>query len=314
MKRAMKGNLYALSAVILFSTYAIFNKLLLEYFPPMTLATIGQIGSLIALLILFGAIPEFEKIEKQKWSVLLAILVVALLSMVIGPLLILTGLEKTTATNVVLISKLSTVFSGMIAALWLKEKISSNQIYGILVMFFGIAILATEGFKTGFMPGEGDLFIAGSAFAWALNDNIFKKYLHKVSPEMILISINLIASIILLFVVPSILGITHDFTALGDPRALKILASYITFVVIIAQFLWYEALDNTKGGRASTMMLLTPILAVIMAVIFLEESLDPTHFFSGLFIIGGLILTVLHHQKHKHHRKHQHIKHHWMHH
>ena len=310
MNKNIIGNITALSAIIFFSTYIIFSKILIEHLPAHTLAALSQALSVIALLFAFGVIPEFKKIYRLPTKSLIILLIMSLLATVVGPLLFLKGLQNTTATNSVLISCLESVFTGIISALWLKEKITRQQFIGTLIMFGGLHLIITKGMSEQIQFNGGDFFIILATISWAMATNIFKKFFHKISPELVVIFRNTVGALVLFFILPYIFNFQHDFSPLTKPEVIIPLILLSVLTIVIAQSLWYKALELIPATRISTISLLSPIFGVTFAVLVLGEKLAAYHFYGGALIIFGLILTVVHHQKHPHHHAHQKIKHH----
>lgn len=310
--KALHGNIFALMAVFFSSTYTIFNKVLLADFAPPTLAAISQTISVVALLIFFGAMPEWKKIHKRPFREIIAIVILGVLATVVSPLLFLKGLESTLTTNAILLGKMDVIVLAVISAIWLKEKITKQQIIGTIIMLIGLYIIVTQG-AFGFDLQMGDAYILMATVTWATSTAIFKKYLHHVTPEAVVIISGIVGALTLFFLVPPILGIEHDITALGNKQVFRTLVLYSLFTVVLAQFLRFKAMDIIPASRVSTLYLLSPIVAVLLAVIFLKESLDISHLIGGIFVIAGLVFSVLHHQKHPHHHLHERIKHHGQH-
>ena len=310
MTKNIYGNLIAFISVVFFSTYSIFSKLLLEHFSSQTLAAISQGLSVVALLFIFGMIPELKKIHHLPIKKIAFLIIISFLSAIIAPLLFLKGLEYTTATNGVLLSRLQSIMIGIISAIWLKEKITRHQVIGMIVMILGIYIIANKGLSIQAQFNNGDIMIILAAFSWALSVSIFKKYLHKISPELVVIFRNTVGALVLFFILPYILGFQHNFQSLSELNVVKLLIIFSIIAIMACQFLWYKSLKIISATRASTISLLSPFFGVIFAVLILGEKLAIYHLYGGILVIIGLVLTVIHHQKHPHHHIHQKVKHH----
>ncbi|MBT5016481.1 DMT family transporter [Candidatus Peregrinibacteria bacterium] len=313
MNKYSKGVLTGVLSVLFLSSYSIFGKILLENLAPETVAGLAQTLSVITILLCFGFLPEIKKIHRLPRKTLFYLFLVAFLAGAVAPLLFLKGLLLTTATNSIIIGRIEVVFVGIISFLWLREKITKNQIGGIALMFIGMLLIATQNFAIGFNFNHGDILIMGSALVWALATVIFKKNLHHMSPELVVLIRNFTGAICMFFVIPLILNVEHTVNlTLLDQNILIPLVLFALLTIVFGQMLWYKTLDLIPATVASSIGLLGPLFGVILAVTILKENLYSYHLIGGIFILIGLALTVLHHQKHPHHHKLQKTKH-WTH-
>jgi drug/metabolite transporter (DMT)-like permease len=312
MSNYSKGISSALLAVLALSSYSILAKVLLENLIPETLAGFAQLFSVIAILLCFGFLPELKKIHRLPKKHLALLASIAILSSVIAPLLLFTGLKDTTATNSVILGRLEAVFVGIISFIWLKERISRHQVFGIVLMFIGVILIVTQNFQTSLTANPGDLYIIASGLVWACSVCIFKKNIHHVSPELVVLIRNGVGAIFLFFIIPLLFPISHDYTQLLNKEILIPILIFSLFVIVFGQIMWYKTLELIPATIASSTSLLAPLIGVALAVVILGESLYFHHLTGGVAILIGLCLTVLHHQKHPHHHKIEKTKH-WNH-
>ena len=145
----MKGSIIAFISILLFSTYTIFGKILLQDVSPFIITVINHLlayGVLFFILKLRKEMRKLTNISKKDFKIMYFI---SLFSAVGGPLLFLFGLKLTSATNSILIGKAEALITSLLAMLMLKERISLHQIAGTITIFFGIGIIATNNFSNG---------------------------------------------------------------------------------------------------------------------------------------------------------------------
>lgn len=313
MTKAQKyGSIAALVSTIFISTYSTFSKVLLEHFSTYSLAALAQLFSVFTLLIFFGAVTEFKNLGKLSYKEVWALVAVGLLSAVIQPLFLFQGLLKTPAINGVLISRTQMVIVGIISALWLRERVSGNQIVGTIVMLSGAYFIATKGLSVQLSLGSGDTLLLGAAFFGALSTNVFKMYLSDVSPHLVVLMRNVFGVVLNLTLVPYVFGFQHSFSNLVHYDVF-FTALFFTLVAIIgAQYLWYKSVEMIPANAASTIGMTSPFFGVLVAVIVLGERLSYFHMVGGILIVIGLIYSTLHRHTHTHHKKHLTVKN-WMH-
>lgn len=304
------GIITALGSIFFFSTYTIFGRLLLETLSPESLIAFTCSLSVALILISYGTIPEIKTIKTYSTKTIILLFLISFLSAVVAPILFLKGLEDTLATNAMIIGKLEPVLVGIICVIWLHEKFNMFQLLGSVFMIIGVSYVATQGFSIGFsLERKGDLFIIMGALAGAISTSIFKKYIHHVKPEIIVLMRNFVGALFLLIIVPFLFDFSHTTEHLLSQETLTLLFGFAIFTIILAQILWYKALTMIKASMLSTFSMLGPVFGIAMAIIFLKEKILPFHIIGFVLVIIGLAITLHHQKKHKDHENHMKIKH-----
>lgn len=293
------GILSGVISIFFFSTYTIIGKVLVESIPPETISGIAQALSVILLLFMLGASPEIKKIHEISMKDFSWLFVIATLNSVLSPLLMLTGLSITTATNTIVIRSLVPIVTGIIAYFWLKEKLHTNQAIGAGLLFLGVLTIITKGFGVSLSINFGDCLVLISVLCSALATNMFKKFIPHILPDIIVLVRNTIGAFFLLIYIPIYFKFSHDFSILLDPEIAKTFIIYALITILSAQFLWYKTLELIPAIEAALITLLKPFFAFSLAVLFLKEQLFFYHFWGCTLGIIGIILTT----KHKKHPK-----------
>ncbi len=298
MKSRHLGLSAALFSALFFASYSVLGKILLESLNPITLLAASQLSSVVFLTLFFGLLPELKilkKLSRKKWVWLI---IIATLSGVVAPLLVLTGLEETSAVNAVMLGRLEVAAAVLISIAWLKEKVSHFQMSGFLLMLGGVILVTTEGFRVGLDFSGGDTLVIGAALIWAFSNVLFKRYLHHLKPQIMVLVRNILGAATFLFLAPFFASTVHDFTALNTPENLLILIAFSIFSIILAQFLWYRSLDLISTTLASSISVLIPLFGVVLAVLILNEQFFIYHLSGSILVLLGLIFTVIHRHRH----------------
>ncbi|GEM_PF-935848 len=301
-KQMLWGSVMALISTVFISSYSTFTKILLERFSTYSLAAIAQIFSVITIAFFFGAFPELKKIKYLPLKVIGGLIMVGILSAVIQPLFLFTGLLKTSAINGALISRTQMVMVGIISGLWLRERVTPPQIIGTVIMLGGAYFIATHGLTQSLTWGSGDLLLLASAFFGALSTAVFKRFSTEVSPQLVVLTRNMLGVILNLTIVPFLFHFQHDFNPIFDVKVLAVLTVFSLMVIVGAQSLWYRAVEIIPANRASNIGMTSPIFGVIFAMSILGEKLTSYHMIGGALILLGLFFSTLHHQKDALHR------------
>ena len=173
-----KRYLALIAAFLATSIYGINHTLAKEVMP----VYIGSSGFIMLRLLgaslifwLIGLFTPNEKIEKKDF---LKILLAAILGMCINMLAFFRGLELSTPINSGIIITLSPVLVLILSYFFLKEKITTKKIIGILIGFAGAVFLILNSSKTGINAPNIPL---GNSF-FLLNASAYAGYLIVIKP------------------------------------------------------------------------------------------------------------------------------------
>ena len=281
--------IYTLSAVFFWSTVATAFKLSLS---GMTFAQLLFYASLTSTIVLF-LIITFSKEksfhilinrESIKKGLLLGLLNPFIYYMVLFKAYSLLPAQEAQPLNYTWPITIS-----ILSVLFLKQKINSKAIFGLLTAFIGVVIIATRGDLTTlhFNNLFGVSLALGSSIIWAwfwiLNlldqrDNgvkLFGAFL-----------IGTIYSALYLFFFDSFL--LDDFTYLIGACYVGVFEMGITF------FLWNKGLElSTNKIKTSTLAYLSPFLSLVFIALILEETIRLSSVIGLMFIIGGILYQNL---------------------
>lgn len=315
--REKLGLLQGFTSVILFSLSFVVAKILLEHISPESLVLLREIVSVIVVVMLFGFTPELKKILKFKTKTKIFLILFSILSGALTPFLFLKGLSMTAATDTILINSMGGIMTGVLATIFLKDKISLEKILGTIFMFAGVIIISTHGFSNGLNISLGYFFIFGSVLSSSSANIFFKKFLVPISTDIVVLSRNFWGIICMLLIFPFFVDLNYEVSAiLNDTNLLTIFIAYAIFILLTAQFLWYKSLEKIKASISSTLIFLNPFFGVIFAVLILKEDFTGFHLIGGSLIIIGLIFSIYHRKKHGpllNHKQTPHWLPHWLH-
>ena len=148
------GYVAAVVSAILFGVSSTLNKIALENVNPTVIA--GMIY-LVAGVFLFAihatplcpkiltkldTVETEEKITKKDYRTLAFVI---LCGSVIAPLLLLNGLNQTTAINSSLLLNTEALFTVAIAFIFLNERCNKKEYWGIFLLLVGVVFLTTNG-------------------------------------------------------------------------------------------------------------------------------------------------------------------------
>lgn len=208
----------------------------------------------------------------------------------------------------VIISQLLYVPTGLIVAvigyLFLKEKLSKEQILGLLLSMTGISILSYGSFKTkdilSFGTPQGNILIGLAVLGTALFFTFSRKASQSYSPLTLTFFNFLTTTLVAVLFVPIDL-INHKFNISNiSYSGIFGLLALVIFSSVIVYYLYQVVISRTSAFVASLILYLTIIIASGIGIIYFGEKLNLSFILSGaLIIIGVFMATTYQHVKGK---------------
>ena len=198
-----------------------------------------------------------------------------------------TGLRGVDAGAAAIAFQLMVPFSAVLAALFFRERLSLLQIAGMAVAFGGVYLLSGEPRIAG-SPVPFMLVVAG-ALMWAIG-NIQVKMMGPVDILNLNAWVSLLGAPQLLLA--SLILETNQLEALAgaDWRGWGALVYMAVASTILGHGLWYYLLRENPVNRVAPFNLLIPVMAVVLAVPILGESLTARLVVGGLLTVAGVAL------------------------
>lgn len=202
------------------------------------------------------------------------------------------GLSLIEAGRASLIIATTPAFIALFSALFLREKLGTIRVGGILLSIAGAAIVISRGrlpWSSSGVLGVGELFIFGCVLSWAAYSLIGKAVMRTLSP-LVAVTYSVVTGTIPLLVSACIegLGTNMSRASLLDWLAIIYMAVFATVV----GFVWfYEGVKHVGATRAGLFINLVPIFAVLLAFLFLGEPLTSSLGVGATLVVSGVYLT-----------------------
>jgi len=280
----LNGRFVAILALVLanvvFGTTFVATKPMLDRIPPLTIAT-GRFA--IALLVLMPLLLRSgRRPNLGRTSALLGFVGVFLLYFSQN-----LGLELTSATNGALIHGGIPVFTMLIAGPVLAERLNASRLIGVVISLLGVGavILCGNGAKLN-LSLAGDSLILLSAAAMAAYLVIGRKVFSGEDTLEIIAGATCYG---LLFLVPAS---GAEIVTRGIERPTNgDLACWIYLGVVasaLAFFLESAGLRHLEAGQVGLFANLSPLVGIVVAALFLGESISLYQIGGGALILGGV--------------------------
>jgi drug/metabolite transporter (DMT)-like permease len=246
---------------------------------------------LIAFLIL---LPFTRTQIKQDWKTAIRhwkiLIVLSILGITSFNTLLYTAVHTTTAINAALIQTAMPSMIILISRLFFSERIRRIQLIGVTACILGACLVVLRGSLHTFLElsfVKGDLLMITAVFLYALYSVLLRKRprMHPMSFLTYTFGIGVLGLIPLYVRETAALGTF----ALTREAALGILFVAV-FPSIVAYFCWNRGIEMIGANNAGLFINLVPVFASIMAILWLNESLEFFHLAGMALIFGGMIL------------------------
>ena len=186
-------------------------------------------------------------------------------------------------------------FTALLAIPFLKEKMRLNQVFGMILAFAGLGLIAFSAVEKGAaMPliAFGMLILA--ALAWA-GANLIARQAGPVSALGLMVWSSLFSPIPLFALSWLLEGPAAIGPALANIGWLSIGSiAYLAFIsTLIGYGLWNYLIARKGASAIAPFSLLVPIFGVSSAALFLGEHFTLLHFAAAALILGGLAIHAL---------------------
>lgn len=220
-----------------------------------------------------------KKLTKAQWGLLT---IVGLIGGCIPFLLYFKGLSLVAKTQAAFIHKSMFIFIFILAAIFLKEKISKNLLIVGLSLFLG-NILLLKLTPTSF--GLGSFLILSATLFWA-GENVLSKYLLKELPSRIVIWARMFFGSIFIVFFWLITNQAHLALTLNLEQIGWVMITSVLLLGYISA--WYTGLKYVNVSVAAVILLLaTPITILLSNGLALASNQ-----IAGMILIGGALIYV----------------------
>jgi drug/metabolite transporter (DMT)-like permease len=222
---------------------------------------------------------------------------------VVGPLLLLFGLSLASAASVSLWLNLELIATVILGFLIFRDKLHLSG----LTATVGIVAAATLlSFSEGHAGVKAGLLVGAACFCWGL-DNHFTALITGITPAQTTFWKGLVAGTVNLSI-----GIQLDpYIATFYLTVAAILVGVFSYGFSLV--LYIASAQKLGAARSQIIFSSSPFFGVLLAVVFLGESIYPAQIIAALIIVISLALLFF--EKHHHLHHHQAVAHeHWHHH
>ncbi len=285
-KLQFKGIKLAILASII-SGFAVFiNKIGLNFwdnaYQYTTIKNITAAIFLSSLVILFKKMPELKKLSKATWTKLILI---GLIGGSIPFLLFFKALTIVSAPEAAFIHKTLFLWVALFSYPFLKERLSSVQLFALGILFAGVFMFGAPG---EWSLGLGSILALVATLLWAIESIVAKIILKDVSILIVGWARMFIGATFLLVY----LAMTNNIFTVTSLSLAQIgwtaLVGLTLFGFVTS---WYSALKHAPATIVSSVLVISVPVTVTLNAIFITHTFPTALVIPALLMLTGIILV-----------------------
>jgi drug/metabolite transporter (DMT)-like permease len=289
------GYVAAVISAILFGVSSTFNKIVLQNVNPTVVAGLIYFVAGV-LLFAFHLTPLCDKLLSKLDSSATehtlthkdyrTLTFVIICGSIIAPLLLLNGLNQTTAINSSLLLNAEALFTVIIAYVFLNERCARKEYIGIVMLLVGVVFVTTNGAFQGLTLTEnlvGNLLIIGACFFWGIDNNL-SKHLSKKRDIVLVTGLKCFIGGSVLLALSFLLGFSFSIPLSAIPYVLFVGAFSIAFSILFFLF----ALRKIGSMRTGVIFSASSLFGAVLAFLVLQETFSIVQIIAGSVMVLGI--------------------------
>ena len=199
------------------------------------------------------------------------------------------GLGRTSVGNSSLIVGISPVVIAVMSALAGHERIKPMRWVGVLLALFGLYLVVAHGVDLSGASWRGDLLKMVGVLCWSVFSVASQPILKRHSPLIVIgLAFSIGGALYVVTLLPIL--VTVNWRAVSSGSWMLMLASAL-LSLNLSYWIWYTGLKKLGGSRTSVYSYLTPIVAIVVAAVWLDEPISSNQIAGAGAIFGGLLIT-----------------------
>lgn len=201
------------------------------------------------------------------------------------------GVARTTASNSALIFGTTPIAVALMSAFAGHERVPPLRWFGAALSMLGIYIVVGQQASVSSTTAIGDALVFFGMLCWSVYSVLAQPLLRRHSPLVVTgYSMAMGATLYVALAVPAL--VTTDWAAIsGISWTLTALSSLLALA--FAYMIWYTAVQRIGSSRTAVYSNLTPLIAMLVAAVWLDEPVGARQLLGAATILCGLFVTRL---------------------
>ena len=285
----LKGILLILLSTFVYGFQSVLTRgVLIQGMPPLVLTGLKLIGGLVTISIIAIITRKkfvFHKKDLKTW------IAIGIIGGALSSLFLAFSFSMNGASQGIILFYTAPAFAIFLAKVILKEEITKSKIAALILVLIGIILVSL-----GSLEGELKFTLVGliiglaSGLCYAFFSVLGKKLRHTYDSLSINFFMVLIAFIVMLPTFPF-----YDWgTLLGDKIYLTLIIMLYGFLIFgVGNYFFMKGMKYLEAGTVSLLANTEPIIAIILSVLILKESLMPLQVLGVVAVLGGAIIVSI---------------------
>jgi drug/metabolite transporter (DMT)-like permease len=286
MQKQQQAYLYAVTAVLFWSTMASAFKVSLRYFDFLQLLFFSSIASMVVLFIILSSQNKLNLLRQYSGKDYLRSVMLGFLNPFLYYVILFKAYTLLPAQEAQPLNYTWSMVLVILSIPLLKQKIKLKSILAIFISYFGVLVISTRGDILGLTFGNptGVSLALGSAVIWALF------WIYNVRDKRDEVA-KLLLNSFFGFIFISIVMLVSSGMTTPDMRGL-LGATYVGFFEMGITFVfWLKALKLSRTtAQVSILIYLSPFLSLVLIHFIVGERILPSTIIGLIFIVAGILL------------------------
>ena len=201
------------------------------------------------------------------------------------------GVRRTSVANGSLIVGISPIVIALLSAMAGHERIKPIRWVGVFTALAGLYLIVGRGVELSGQTLRGDALMIAAVVCWAVYSVASQPILKRHSALTVIgITFSLGAAMYVAAMIPILIKV--DWRSISAQSWGLMLASAL-LALNLSYFIWYTGLKKLGGSRTSVYSYLTPVVAMVVAAIWLSEPVSANQVAGAGAVFAGLLITRL---------------------
>jgi drug/metabolite transporter (DMT)-like permease len=199
------------------------------------------------------------------------------------------GVRRTSVANGSLIIGCSPIVIAMLSALAGHERIKPVRWAGVFMALVGLYLVVGHGVSLSSQTLAGDALMIAGVLCWAIYSVASQPILRRHSALTVIgLTFSVGAAMYVVTMIPILVAV--NWASISARSWVLMLASAL-LALNLSYFIWYTGLKKLGGSRTSVYSYLTPVVAMVVAAVWLAEPISANQVAGAGAIFSGLLIT-----------------------